>query len=963
MLLQRIDRAFAEAGPDLTPVLEAVATETGVALADACGILLLGSDDLLRSAALYHPDPALKLGLIELFSAPPLRLGEGLLGAVAQGLETFLIPEAEPGVIASLVREASRAGVMKYAPRSLLATPLRARGRVVGLLFLARTRPGHPFTDGDRLVVEDIAGLSALVIDAARIHEREVEARRRAGRMAENARAMQSLTVRLSRAVTAVDVARALLESAFASSNARSGLVAVRAPDEAGLRVLASRGADETVAELRRVARRFVSAEGLGAGEDVASEDEALPVPHGVSVTVPLRTTLGAEGALSLAFAALHEIDGDLRTLLETMGGHAAQALERTRAFEAERAAREKAETTGERVALLLDKSAALHKAEQDARARAEAAERRLKILAAASMRLAESLDLRTTLDATARAALPGFAQLATVELDEWEHEPSQFASAAENAALEAELEAIHAQEPVGSAHPRRRALAEGRPFSFAPEAEEWTRARPRNGAFLARLGIKAGLVLPIVARGRTMGVLTFGRRAPFDADDLVLAEELARHAGLAIDNARLLESTRRSDDDSRHAMNRLAVLAQAGQVFSASLEPHEVGESIASLVVPSLASYAVVDLMGSNGELQRVGLAYAEPSWADDLRGLPPPNTLPQQHPIHVAARLSQTVVIPRPAERLAERSLNEEHRARQERIGARSGMVVPLIARGRAIGTLSLGSAHHDYDANDLEIVRQIADRAALALDNARLYAESQAAISLRDDFLSVAGHELRTPLTTIMLSVGSMQRALRRGGLTDGFEAKTEVLESQLWRLDRLVTELLDVSRITAGKLTLNPEPLDLAQAARDVLTRFQEAAAEAGCVLSLTAPTPVRGTWDRMRIDQALTNLLENALKYAAGRPVHVTIQAAERRARVTVRDGGRGIAPADQARIFERFERAVRSTEYAGLGLGLWIVRRIVESHGGTIHVESRLGEGAAFTLELPFETPPAQAGT
>jgi signal transduction histidine kinase len=179
------------------------------------------------------------------------------------------------------------------------------------------------------------------------------------------------------------------------------------------------------------------------------------------------------------------------------------------------------------------------------------------------------------------------------------------------------------------------------------------------------------------------------------------------------------------------------------------------------------------------------------------------------------------------------------------------------------------------------------------------------------------------------------------------------KVEIIRGQLLRLERLINELLDVSRIAAGKLPLVPEEFDLSALAREVIDRFQQEAHAAGCALEVEAEMPVVGYWDRMRLDQVLTNLLTNAMKYGRGHPIEVSIEGEPARARIVVADHGIGIAPEHQARIFERFERAASPREFGGLGLGLWIVARVVHESGGTVRVQSELGQGARFVVELP----------
>jgi signal transduction histidine kinase len=214
------------------------------------------------------------------------------------------------------------------------------------------------------------------------------------------------------------------------------------------------------------------------------------------------------------------------------------------------------------------------------------------------------------------------------------------------------------------------------------------------------------------------------------------------------------------------------------------------------------------------------------------------------------------------------------------------------------------------------------------------------------LDEEFLSIAAHEIKTPLASLKLA---LQLAVRSFS-----PDKLEIALRQADRAAKLVDELLDVTRIGSGKLHLDREPVDLAELARGVMTRLENDAAKAHCEVTI-AVTPVRGRWDRMRLDQVVTNLLSNAFKYGAGKPVTLTVTAADGRARLVVHDHGIGISPMDASRIFEKFERV--ATEHAGLGLGLYIAKQIVAAHGGTIGVESRPGHGAKFTLELPIEPP------
>ncbi|MGC4117257.1 MAG: HAMP domain-containing sensor histidine kinase [Myxococcales bacterium] len=227
-------------------------------------------------------------------------------------------------------------------------------------------------------------------------------------------------------------------------------------------------------------------------------------------------------------------------------------------------------------------------------------------------------------------------------------------------------------------------------------------------------------------------------------------------------------------------------------------------------------------------------------------------------------------------------------------------------------------------------------------------------------RDDFLSVASHELKTPLTTLQLQFHLL---LKDPGATapmplDRLRAKLEVADRQVRRLSGLVESLLDVTRIRAGRLDIQLEDgVDLGGVAGEAASRLQLQAERSRTPLDVRAAAGATGRWDRQRLDQVVSNLVSNALKYGAGKPVTVTVTADDGRARLEVRDEGIGMSAEDQARIFERFERAVADHDYAGLGLGLWITQQIVHRLGGEISVESAPGRGAAFVVDLPRAGP------
>ncbi|MGZ3438441.1 MAG: sensor histidine kinase [Polyangia bacterium] len=413
-----------------------------------------------------------------------------------------------------------------------------------------------------------------------------------------------------------------------------------------------------------------------------------------------------------------------------------------------------------------------------------------------------------------------------------------------------------------------------------------------------------------------------------------------------------------------RRATRRATFLAAASKILAGPLEDVTPLDVLARLTVPWLCDWCNILLVDDDGQVRSAAGYHHDASKIELLRRLRPDMSKPGFSVSRVIATGEPNVdnhitdeMLAGPLEQAGISVASREQLDMLRTLHLRARLAVPLRARGQVIGAMIFAStdAERHYDNDDLTLAMDLAQRAALAIDNQRLYQSSKQAVALRDEFLSVASHELRTPLTSLQLAVQS--------ALTVGFEAPPDFLrnalesaERQTRRLGRLVDALLDVSRIQAGRLELQRELTDLVALVREVVSLLAEDARRAGCDVAVGTPggdAPIEGHWDKVRLEQVVTNLLSNAIKYGAGASICVTISEQGGRARLAVRDRGIGVAPDERGRIFERFERAVSSKHYGGLGLGLYIVRRIVDAHGGAIAVESAPGAGAQFIVELP----------
>jgi PAS domain S-box-containing protein len=470
-----------------------------------------------------------------------------------------------------------------------------------------------------------------------------------------------------------------------------------------------------------------------------------------------------------------------------------------------------------------------------------------------------------------------------------------------------------------------------------------------------AREGIRAGFAFPVSAGGDVLGVMEFFSREARAPDEELRAamSSVGSLLGQLIERKRAEESLHRAEGSQRF-------LANASELLASSLDYETTLASVARLAVPYLADWCLIDLRDGD-EITRVAVAHADAAkveavWEAVRRT--PVDARPSEGVAKVI-RTGRAELLTELTEPILAAAFPDPEKLRLVRgLGLRSAMLVPMVAHERTLGAISFASAESGrrYTRADLALAEDLARRAALAVDNARLYREAQEVNRLKDEFLATLSHELRTPLTAILGWAG----LLRSVKLDDETAASAlETIERNARSQKQLIDDLLDASRIITGKLRLEAKPTRLAPVVAAAVESMRPAAASKGVDLSVAldgGALVVAG--DAERLQQIVWNLLSNAVKFTPpeGR-IEVALAREGDGALISVSDTGVGIAPEFLPLVFERFRQADASTTraFGGLGLGLSIVRHLVDLHGGRVTTESEgVGRGATFRVRLPL---------
>jgi signal transduction histidine kinase len=405
-----------------------------------------------------------------------------------------------------------------------------------------------------------------------------------------------------------------------------------------------------------------------------------------------------------------------------------------------------------------------------------------------------------------------------------------------------------------------------------------------------------------------------------------------------------------------------LRFLIDAGQTLASSLDYEATLQAVAELSVPRIACFCMVEILDENGGIRPVGMAHVDPAQLDSLRRLAEfaPDARPEA-PLRLPFQLEEPLLFtPITDEWRRAAARDEDHLELLRQLAPTSLIVAPLVARGKMLGRLALASTRTDraYGEDELSLVRELARIAAVAIDNARLYQRAQEAIRARDEVLRVVSHDLRNPIGAVSMGAEILledaPQALRDGP----FGGTLRAIRNSAERADRMIEDLLDVSRIEAGRLSMEPYPERLAPLLEEAVESHRHLARERRIDLHYRASDALPSVLaDRGRLLQIFGNLLGNALKFTpAGGTVELGAEWDGDELRCYVEDTGPGIPQEQLPHLFDRFWQA-RRADRRGLGLGLTIVQGLVEAHGGRIWVESEVGRGTRFSFTLPVAAP------
>lgn len=410
---------------------------------------------------------------------------------------------------------------------------------------------------------------------------------------------------------------------------------------------------------------------------------------------------------------------------------------------------------------------------------------------------------------------------------------------------------------------------------------------------------------------------------------------------------------------DRKDAEQDQKFLSQASEYLLGSFDYREILHNLCHHANQYFCDGSFIDQLLPDGNLERMMVVHPDPVICDGVMRLAKiqnPYIKPLEDGVTMFNKSSEDFF------ELIRTTHSEEYFQLHKMIGKKSSICVRLKGHGKVLGLMTF-FVKKDSKKELLErhvwLAEELAYRASMAFENVLIHQNSLEAIRSRDEFLSIASHELKTPLQSLTLQNQMRKRNVSKSFLqnfsSEKFNSMIDADLRHLSRIKRLIEDMLDISRIRAGKLTFVKEKFEMCAFVKDVIDRFRPQMDAAGCLATVSYCRAHEVNADMYRIEQVLVNILTNAVKYGSSRPIQIAVESKGEAIRVLVKDLGAGIKEQDMERIFERFERAISSNEVSGLGLGLYISRQIMEQHDGRLFAESTFGSGSTFILELPLE--------
>ena len=902
----RVQGVATALGAALTPEqVAAIVLAHGLAALDAHGGMVLATADDGSSLHLLDSQ-ALAPAIAERWQDLPFDAPFPAAAVARTGAPLWF------GTRASLYEHFPALADMPIAGAALACVPLLVETRLIGVLCC--TFPAERgFDSAERDAILALAALCAQALERSRLYIAERNARSRAEEAVARTRALQAVTAALAGTATREGVAEAALRHGLAVTGAAAGALGVLVDGGRGIERLAMIGYPPAIED----ATRHVVLGDLGPIADAAHYGESIWLESSAALFTryPHLATISERRGYGATVAVPLTVEGQVIGVL---------SLRYAEDRPLDAAVRDLIIAIAGQAAQALER-ARLYQEARDEIVRRAALE--------AELRAARD-ELDAILDGVADGVIVQGADGRFIYANAAAARLAGFTSAAEY--LAADTFTVSARLDLLD--------AAGQPFPF----EQLPSRRALRGEIAPEM------------------LLQFRR-----LDTGEVRWSLTRARAIRSATGEMLAISVFQDVTARQsAERRWRFLAAAGTRLPASLDEGETLAAVAEVAIETLADWAVVYILDEAGSIRRSALAHHEPTkaaLAAELERRYPP--APDPHSLlWQALREGTPRLVPRiDADTLTAAARDDDHARLLAALGPTSALCVPLIARDRTIGALLLftTTSRPRLGTEELLLAEEIGRRAALAVDNARLYAEAREAIRARDQFLAIAAHELRTPVTSVKGYAQLLRRNIEDGGASpERLGRSLSTIEEQAGRLARLTGDLLDVARLRTGQVTLAQQPLELVALVRSVAGRFADQL-DARYRLALTlTDTQCLVLGDADRLDQVVANLLENAAKYSPdGGVIAVEVRHAGDHARLSVRDSGIGLAPGAAETIFTPFGRAENALvrQIPGLGLGLHICRDVIARHQGRIWAESAgEGHGTIVVVELPL-APAAKA--